>query len=94
MTERSKAHAKHVYHCSCGKRPVGNGGRSSHATMHERRGDDAREVTATHFRELFGCAECQGLGFVLLDYTTDVRKPCPVCRGRGWIVPPQTNRSG
>ncbi len=36
---KAQAHAKHAYFCSCGKIVRGNGGKASHAYMHERRGD-------------------------------------------------------
>ena len=36
---KARAHAKRAHHCSCGQIVHGNGGKASHAAMHERNGD-------------------------------------------------------
>ena len=43
--EIAGAHANRAYFCSCGKVVHGNGGRSNHREMHERRSDGHRFVT-------------------------------------------------
>lgn len=50
---RASKHAKRCEHCSCGKTPFGNGGKASHAAMHERRGDGHGIVSAKVFYEMF-----------------------------------------
>lgn len=41
VVRRAKArrHAERAHYCSCGKVVWGNGGKSSHAAMHARKGD-------------------------------------------------------
>lgn len=46
-------HARHAYYCSCGKIVHGNGGRASHADMHERREDGHRFITSRAYDERF-----------------------------------------
>ena len=36
---KARKHAKRSYFCSCGKIVHGNGGKASHAAMHERKGE-------------------------------------------------------
>lgn len=58
---RASKHAQRGLFCSCGKRPRGNGGKASHAAMHERRADGHREVSEKVFYEMFPPQAGEGL---------------------------------
>lgn len=53
MTRRHDGHTRHATYCSCGRVVWGNGGRSQHREMHERRGDGHSGLTLDEFRRRF-----------------------------------------
>lgn len=47
--QRAQAHAKHGYHCTCGRYIAGNGGKYQHAQMHKRRNDGHHYMTTSEY---------------------------------------------
>lgn len=51
--DKARQHAKHAHYCTCSRIVFGNGGKASHAYMHEQRNDGYGFTTATVYREMF-----------------------------------------
>lgn len=77
MTERSKAHAKHSFSCTCGAIVHGNGAKSSHRAMHDRRADGHRYVGYEEYRRRFPAYIGMGSQRVIEG---PAPRECPNCR--------------